>query len=331
MLSDIPFMATVNRAGADTPSLGFPGKPAVIPGRLLTQFIVVAEELHFGRAASRLNMAQPPLSHAMRRLEEIVGVELFIRTTRSVRLSQSGMAFLSEARELVSRSERAIRIAQTASAGLSGRVAIGFVGSLGYQLLPELLHHFRSRFPRIEIELRESLSREQLEQLRARKLDIGIVRLPLGSTGDLALQVIRRERFVAVLPRAHPMADAPFLRLEQLAAEQFMAFPPDKVPSLHAKFLLACQEAGFSPNVTLEAWQISSVINLVAIGVGIALLPEQVRGIQHPGVVYKPLANRISHLDLEIAVACRQDDQTTGVQALLATLDSLGRSRKHRR
>lgn len=302
----------------------------MIPGRLLTQFIVVAEELHFGRAAARLSMAQPPLSHAMRRLEEIVGVELFTRTTRSVRLTQSGIAFLSEARDLVSRSERAIRIAQSASAGLSGRVAIGFVGSLGYQLLPELLHRFRSRFPRIEIELRESLSREQLEQLRLRKLDVGIVRLPLGNTGDLLLQVIRRERFVAVLPATHRLADAPAVRLEQLASEHFMVFPPDKVPSLHAKFLLACQEAGFSPNIALEAWQISSVINLVAVGVGIALLPEQVCSIRHPGVVFKPMVNRIPHLDLEIAVACRQDDRTTGVQALLSTLDGVNRSRRTR-
>ena len=134
-----------------------------------------------------------------------------------------------------------------------------------------------------------------------------------------------------MLPSAHTLAGAPTLRLEQLAGEQFIVFPPDKVPSLHTKFLLACQKAGSSPKVALEAWQISSVINLVAIGVGIALLPEQVCAIQHPGVEYKPLANRISHLDLEIAVACRQDDQTAGIQPLLSTLDSLGHPRKTRR
>jgi DNA-binding transcriptional LysR family regulator len=293
----------------------------MIPGRLLKQFITVAEELHFGRAAARLNMSQPPLSQAIKHLEEIVGVKLLARSKHFVALEPAGMAFLAEARELLAQQQRAIDTARRASLGLTGKVTVGFVGSVSYELLPRMLRAFRAQFPAIHVDLRELTSTEQVDHLLARKIDLGIVRLPLANAADIVLRPIEAERFIAVLPQGHHLEDAASLRLEQLADEQFMIFPADKIPSLHAKFLFCCEEAGFSPRIALESWQMASMVSLVAAGVGVALLPAQVRNSPHPGVVYKEIDNRSPHYELTIAAAWQADNVSAGVHAMLAVLD----------
>ena len=135
------------------------------------------------------------------------------------------------------------------------------------------------------------------------------------------MRIIEVERFIAVLPRDHRLAVSPSLRLESLAEDPFMIFPPDKSPSLHAKFLMACEEAGFSPRIALEAWQMSGMVSLVAAGMGVMLLPAQVRSSPHPGVVYKDLDNDSEHLELKIAVAWRPDHVSAGVHSMLSVLD----------
>ena len=294
----------------------------MIAARLLNQFIAVAEELHFGRAAARLHMAQPPLSQAIQNLEEMVGVALFARSRHFVALTPAGKVFLDEARALLAQGQQAIDAARRANEGVSGRVAVGFVGSVSYELLPRMLRQFRIRFPTIHIDLRELTSVEQIENLRTGKIDIGILRLPINDAADLNVRTIEVERFIAVIPRDHRLAAAQTIRLEDLADDAFMTFPPDRVPSLHAKFLLACEAAGFSPRIALEAWQMASMVSLVAAGIGVVLLPAQVRTSPHPGVVYKDLANDSDHFQLRIAVAWRSNDVSPNVQSLLAVLDS---------
>ncbi|MFM0285163.1 LysR family transcriptional regulator [Paraburkholderia megapolitana] len=294
----------------------------MIAARLLNQFIAVAEELHFGRAAARLHMAQPPLSQAIQNLEEIVGVALFARSRHFVALTPAGKVFLDEARALLAQGQQAIDAARRANEGVSGRVAVGFVGSVSYELLPRMLRQFRIRFPTIHIDLRELTSVEQIENLRTGKIDIGILRLPINDAADLNVRTIEVERFIAVIPRDHRLAAAQTIRLADLADDAFMTFPPDRVPSLHAKFLLACEAAGFSPRIALEAWQMASMVSLVAAGIGVVLLPAQVRTSPHPGVVYKDLANDSDHFQLRIAVAWRSNDVSPNVQSLLAVLDS---------
>lgn len=292
----------------------------MIPGRLLSQFIAVAEELHFGRAAARLHMAQPPLSQAIKNLEEIVGVQLLARSKHSVSLTPAGKVFLEEARELIAHGQRAIDIARRASEGLTGRITIGFMGSVSYELLPRILRDFRARFPGIHVDLREQTSVEQIESLHASKIDLGIVRLPLANAADINMRIIEVERFIAVLPQDHPLAASKTLRLEDLAQARFMIFPANKSPGLHAKFLMACDEAGFSPRIAHEAWQMASMVSLVAAGMGVALLPAQVRNSPHPGVVYKDLDNDSEHFQLEIAAAWRFDNISAGVQSMLSVL-----------
>jgi DNA-binding transcriptional LysR family regulator len=294
----------------------------MIPGRLLRQFIAVAEELHFGRAAARLHMAQPPLSQAIKHLEELVGVQLLARSKHSVVLTPAGRAFLDDARELLAQGQRAIETARQASKGLTGRVTIGFSWSVSYELLPKILHDFRTKSPAIHVELRELVSVEQIASLHTGKIDLGIVRLPLSNAADINMRVIEVERFVAVLPRDHPLATSRSLRLESLAEDTFIIFPQDRSPSLHAKFLMACDEAGFSPRIALEAWQIAGIVSLVAAGIGVMLLPEQVRSSPHPGVVYKDFDNDSEHFELKIAVAWRPDNVSAGVHSMLSVLDS---------
>lgn len=297
----------------------------MISTRLLEQFVAVAGELHFGRAANRLHMAQPPLSQAIKHLEAIVGVQLLARSRHGVAMTPAGSAFLEEAKEWLALGQRAIDTARRASEGLTGRITMGFVGSVSYALLPGILREIGARYPAIHVDLREQTSTEQIESLHTRKIDLGIVRLPLNNMGDIRTHVIHRERFIAVLPKDHKLATrkAKAIRLEELAGDSFMVFPPDKIPSLHAKFLMACEEAGFSPRVRLESWQMASMVSLVASGMGVALLPEQVCASPHPGVVYKALSDRCAHLDLTIAAAWRADSVSAGLHPVLKLLTSL--------
>jgi DNA-binding transcriptional LysR family regulator len=293
----------------------------MIAGRLLNQFIAVAEELHFGRAAARLHMAQPPLSQAIKHLEDLVGVRLFDRSRHFVALTPAGRAFLDEAHQLLAVGQRAIDTARRISDGRAGRIRLGFVGSVSYALLPRLLSDLRSRFPAIEVDLRELTSQQQVEELRAGRIDAGIVRPPLSNAQEIALRTIETECFIAALPKHHPLARARAIRLRDLAGESFMTFPADQIPGLHAKFLMACDEAGFSPKIVLETWQMAGMVSLVAAGTGIALLPAQVRSTAHPEVVYKTLWDRSEHLKLKIAIARHQDNNAASVNSLLSLFE----------
>jgi DNA-binding transcriptional LysR family regulator len=295
----------------------------MISARALQQFIVLAEELHFGRAAARLHMSQPPLSQALARLEERLGVRLLDRAGKAVALTEGGRVFLDEARALLRQQEQAVLHTRAASAGQRGTVAMGFVGSVSYGLLPELLALYRREAPAITVQLHEMPSTDQREALDAGRIDLGIVRLPLADADGLRMQTIRRERMVAVLPKGHRLAQRRAIGLAELADETFMVFPPERVLSLHAKTLLACQAAGFSPRTGLTAWQMPTMVSLVAAGQGVALLPAQTMHMPHPGVRYRPLQDRNDHLALEIALAWREDRASPACRRIVAlTLDT---------
>lgn len=292
----------------------------MLSSRAVRQFIVVAEELHFGRAAARLFISQPPLSQAIMRLERGLGVELLHRANRAITLTEAGLAFLEDARRLVEQEAAAIAHARQAGAGLSGRLVLGFVGSVSYGLLPELLAQFKRELPGIVFDLRELPSSEQLQELQAKRIDLGIVRLPLSNASEFEMKVIRRERMIAVLPRKHRLSALKSIALKQLAGESFMMFPPERVLSLHAKTMMACHAAGFSPRVALQAWQMPTMVSLVAAGIGIALLPAQIRSNPHSGVVYREIRDHTDHLDLEIAFAWRSDAKSRLVERVVGSV-----------
>ncbi|MEQ5843759.1 LysR family transcriptional regulator [Paraburkholderia acidicola] len=289
----------------------------MLSSRALEQFIVLAEELHFGKAANRLHISQPPLSQAIMRIEQTIGVQLFLRESRSVSLTDAGSVFLVEARRLVEQQELAIAHTREACVGMTGRISLGFVGSVSYGLLPELLSKFRRTYPDIVFDLRELPSSGQLSAFRTEQIELGIVRLPLSNANDLEMKVIKRERMIAVLPVGHPLAKRQIIDLKLLVDETFMMFPSHLVLSLHAKTMMACHAAGFSPRTGLEAWQMPTMVSLIAAQMGIALLPEQVKHIPHPGVVYRDVTGDEGHLNLEIALAWRPQNRSKICQQVI--------------
>ena len=192
--------------------------------RHLRYFVTVAEELHFGRAAQRLQIAQPPLSQQIRQLEEELGVQLFHRTKRSVQLTEAGQLFLEEACQILTRAEQAIQIVQRADRGETGRLTLGFVGSATYSVLPVVLKVFRKRFPEVLLSLHEMTTTQQVQALHEDRIHLGFVRPPIHEQ-ELMIESILKEPFVAVLPKFHRLANETQISLRSLANDPFILFP----------------------------------------------------------------------------------------------------------
>jgi DNA-binding transcriptional LysR family regulator len=282
--------------------------------RHLRYFIAVAEELHFGRAAQRLGMAQPPLSQQIRRLEEELGVQLLQRTKRRVQLTGPGRAFLEEARKTVAQMSRAAEVAQRASRGEVGRLAIGFLGAATYSLLPAILKVFRSRFPGVEIELNELKSSELIQSLHQGRIHVGLVRMPVNDE-VLAVEPILQERLVVALPEQHPLARKPRIAFAELADEAFLAPPRQLATSFHDQLTELARQAGFNLRLGAEASQLQTILSLVAAGMGVTLVPESVTQMGSRGVVFKRLPDPPP--TVEIAVAWRRYDASEVLQAFL--------------
>ncbi|MDX2230814.1 MAG: LysR family transcriptional regulator [Leptolyngbyaceae cyanobacterium bins.349] len=256
--------------------------------RHLHYFIAVAEELNFSRAANRLHMAQPPLSQQIRQFEDELGFSLFHRTKRKVELTDAGQVFLEQARQVLQNLEQAVHIAQQASRGEVGQLAIGFVSSAAYNILPPILKALRRQVPNVTLELRELTTREQVKAVWESKLDIGFVRPPLQDE-ELASSVIFQEPLMVALPEAHPLGQGASISIQSLATEPFILFPRMVAPGLHDLILSLCLQAGFNPAVTQEAIQMQTIVSLVAAEMGVAIVPLSMQNLQRQGVIYRPL------------------------------------------
>ncbi|GAQ00003.1 aromatic hydrocarbon utilization transcriptional regulator CatR [Leptolyngbya sp. NIES-2104] len=278
-------------------------------------FVTVAEELHFGRAAQRLQIAQPPLSQQIRQLEQELGVELLYRTKRTVRLTEAGLAFLQQARQILVQSEQAIEIAQRASRGEVGRLAIGFVGSATCSLLPDVVRSFRRQFPDVRLLLHEMTTSEQVAALHDDRIQLGFLCPPI-SDDELSVETVLQESFVAVLPEAHPLATQTQLSLASLAEESFILSPRHLGSGFHNQIIRLCQQAGFSPQVAQEAIQMQTIISLVAAELGVALVPSSLQTLQRAGIVYKPLEDQT--LDVKLAVVWQSANTSPVLHQFLA-------------
>lgn len=257
--------------------------------RHLRYAVALADELHFARAAARLHIAQPPLSQQIKALENELGVRLFDRTSRRVALTDAGAAFIAEARRTLASAEQAIEAARRAARAETGRLAVGYVSSASYELLPAVLRAFRRRAPDVLLVLEEMNSSEQSRGVLAGTLDLGFVRRPPPTDRRLAGTVVRREPIVVAVPRDHALAATRSIRLRELAHEPFVIFPARPRPSWADVALDLCRGAGFEPRVVQEAVEMVSALSLVAAGIGIALVPGAVRAVRRPGVVFRPL------------------------------------------
>ena len=283
----------------------------------LHAFVVLAEELHFGRAAQRLNLTQPPLSAAIKELEAEIGTLLFERTKRMVRLTAAGAALLPEALSLLAQAARLPGAARAAAAGEAGELSLAFVSIVDYSFLPDLLRDFTRAYPGVRVQLREATTDVQLSDLLARRIDAGILlgpiteALPRGAGADqLVYQRLGAEGLAIALPAAHPKArgGGP-LALAGLAREPLICIPRQVAPRLYDAILGACAAAGFSPRIAQEAIQMQTIISLVSAGIGIALVPESILSLGRPGVCYRKLraAPAGARPALEVGIAWRAD------------------------
>jgi DNA-binding transcriptional LysR family regulator len=283
--------------------------------RHLRYFVAVAEELHFRRAAERLHMSQPPLSQQIRGLERELGVELFLRTQRRVELTPAGERLLVEARAVLEAVDAAVRATRRVGTGEQGRLAIGFVGSAMYGVLPGVIRAFRSRYPDVDAELREGSTAEQLEALKARRIHVGVVRPPV-EEDQLETLTINHERFVVALPAGHELAERRPLHLRDLMHEAFVTLDEREAPGLRAQLKEARKRLGGTTRIVQEAGEMQTLIGLVASGLGIALVPDSVSRLAREDVVYRDLSGWAPTVDL--ALAWREDDDSPLVRNFVA-------------
>lgn len=268
--------------------------------RRLHYFLVVAEELHFGRAAARLHLHQPPLSQQIQKLEAELGVRLFDRSSRRVRLTDAGRVLVAEGKRLLAADDRAVELVQRADRGQIGRLAIGFISSASYELLPSVLRLFRQRRPDVPPMIQVLNSRAQIEAIEEGRLDVGFLRAPLTRPEGVNLEVVASERVLAFMPHDHPLASYSSIELGQLAGEPVITYPRGQAKVFYDQLVGACLSMGFSPNVVLEAVFIPAIVTLVASGLGIAPLPASAVHFNAPGVVHRPFDPPIFDLDLAI-------------------------------
>lgn len=269
--------------------------------RQLRYFVAVAEELHFGRAALRAGIAQPPLTQQIRKLEAELGCVLFLRG-RKTTLTEAGAVLLEHARRILADAEDAASAARRAGLGESGCLTVGVPPSIMLSGLPAIIRKYRRRYPGVEFTLRE-LSTSAIETaLQRGEIDLGFLR-EIRLAPPLRSETAFREPVVVVLPASHAMAKVKDLRLAALRDEPFVFFPRRLGPAFHDKFISFCTAAGFVPRVVQEATQWQSVVCLVEAGMGISLAPGCVRRFRWPGVVYRP----VKGLFTEVAVAARAE------------------------
>lgn len=264
--------------------------------RHLRYFVVLAEELHFGRAARRLAISQPPLSVAIRQLEESVGARLFERNSKEVRLTPAGDALQVSARRLLRQAEEAALEARDVSQGSAGRLRIGFVGAMLYRGLPQALRKFQAQHPAVRITLAELNSGEQIAELLHDRLDVGFVhtsRMP----AELRHALLVSEPFVACVPVGHRLARRRSVPIAGLRDEPFVLFSRSASPDYHERILAICADAGFRPEVRHEVRHWLSVVSLVSQGMGVALVPSALRHAALRGAVFRPLEEEVAHSD----------------------------------
>jgi DNA-binding transcriptional LysR family regulator len=288
--------------------------------RQLRYFVALAEELHFGRAAERLGIAQPGLTQQMQRLEQRLGVELLDRSQRRVALTAAGAVLLEEGRRLLAQAERAIALTERAGRGEVGRLVLGVAESASYAILPELLRAYRRDYPDVDLSVRLMPTPAQVAGVRSGEIDAGVARMPV-DTGELAARTIRVDALAVMLPEEHRLAGAPRIALAELAGEPLVVHPSAQRPSWVDFMLAVLREAGVEPGPVQEATDTTTAMAFVAAGLGITLVPGSSGLFARPGVVWRPLAEPAPRSSL-VLIHQRERPPAT-VAALLGVVERL--------
>jgi DNA-binding transcriptional LysR family regulator len=287
--------------------------------RHLRYFIAVAEELNFSRAAERMHMAQPPLSAAIRQLERDLGVDLFFRTTREVKLTDAGRAFLQGARRTLADAERAAEDAKRAAAGELGQLRIAYSWSTRFETLPALGRAFRESHPDVELLAQEMWNARMPPAFASGSIDIAVSLCP-EIAAELELAPIRKERLIALLPEAHPLSREQAIPLSALADEEFVLFPREIAPRLHDAFVAIYRRAGFEPRVRNESFHTGWDLGVLAEIPAAAMAPQTVAGGLPDGIVAVALSEPTD--SLETCLVWRSDESAPAVAAFVAAARS---------
>lgn len=268
--------------------------------RRLASFLILAEELHFGRAAARCHISQPALSQQLAQLEAEVGVALLSRSRRHVALTPAGAVFAAEAARIVSSIDEAAALARRAAAGLAGRLVVAATPPALFLVLPEIVAAFAAAAPEAEVAVRPLSTAEQEQALRRGEVDVGIVHPPLEDPG-LACRDIATLPFDVVLSERSPLARSPGLRLRDLARERFILFPRQVGPQLYDQIIALCRQEGFSPQEIQEAAPAQSIVGLAACNLGVGFIASRLQHYDRPGVVYRRLEGPAPMFTLGVA------------------------------
>ena len=291
--------------------------------RHLRYFVAVAEEGHITRAAERLGIQQPPLSHQIRALERELGVQLFRRLPRGVELTEAGRSFIEDARAALARVGQGVEAAKRVARGKQGHLRLAVPPTAPFHpFVPQVILAFREAYPLVSLTMEENLRMETLDQLRGGQMDVAFLRASIAAPEGLVVYPLLEEPMVAALPSGHPLArSAPSqdaaLPLRALAGETFIAYARQQGPALYEAMAAACLQAGFSPQLGQEAPRISTALSLVATGFGVTLVPASMRRMALEGVTYRDLAGA-AQARAFLSIAARRDDSSGIVRNFVA-------------
>jgi len=266
-------------------------------------FVAVAEELHFGRAARRLHISQPPLSQQIQAMEAMLSVSLFHRSRRKVELTEAGTLLLEEARKALAQAAQVERVARRAARGEVGSLQIGFTGSSPFNaVMPNLIARFRRAWPDVQLSLREMSTADQMAALAEDQIDLGFARPGTEvQVPEVELRLVQREPLLAVFNGDHPLAARSWVAMADLAGQPFILHPRHIGTGLYDRVMGLAAAAGFTPRVVIEAHQMSTIVSLAAIGLGVSVVPEAMRRVSIEGLALRPLIDPMAYIDLFVA------------------------------
>ncbi|HEY9278823.1 MAG TPA: LysR substrate-binding domain-containing protein [Eoetvoesiella sp.] len=291
--------------------------------RALHAFIAVGEELHFGRAAERLHVTQPPLSQQIRRLEDKVGAHLFVRTTRAVRLTPAGVVLLKKAQQMAADAESAMLATRRIAAGEAGNLAIGFTSTAAYQLLPKVLAGYRLWYPDVSLSLKEDVSTNLVEMLLTEKIDLAFLRRSATAAhNSMLFQRVSQENMCVAMPNTHRFAAQREVSVQELHDIPFVGFSPQATPYFRERLQRLFLHFQIQPRIMHES-VMPTLLALVEAGVGVALVPESASGLRPAGVCYRPLAGAGAFAAIDLYCAQRRDEQNPAVKTVAKVLQMM--------
>ena len=293
--------------------------------RYLRSFLVLAEELHFGRAARRLNISQPPLSRQIALLEQELGTLLFRRTRRTVELTPAGGAFRKSVTTVMAELDLASDEARRVASGQIGNLTLGMVESAAYSVMPAMLQAFHRCYPDVHLGFMSLPTTEQIKSLLQGNIDVGIVRLPVRSDG-IVTHLLKDDPLVVAMSRDHSLARRSTVSLRDLAEEPLLVAPREAAVGYYDEIVGQCERAGFIPRIVHQARPFSMLVGLVGAGLGVAIVPQSIQNLRPDGVIYKPLRERTAKTAFALIV--REGDRSPLVAQFIAITSKAVRRNK---